>query len=536
MDISRLGAGICSQIPVMTQSVPLTVVPHSRQSVSDVHTVPADYGNGTIQSYITLPVGISQNIHLEYTPTPHASINNELFTLASNTVDTLTQPPTNHNTVAQTLTTSCANHNVVTPFANNVQTTPLPTLATALLSVTATTVISQTSNTKVTSITPAAPPTTTVVTNTVTAQTSASAPSASIIVKQYQPVRPYKGNTPWSTYRDYFERCAKVNNWVTLSDKVQHLSLSLEGQAADILKDINDNSPTAYEDIWAALSRRFGDIDEPREAMRRFDNRRQLDHESIAEYEQALRTLYRQGWPNSTPDHKDQTLKRRFEDDFLSSDLTQYLRLHTRDANFTETVQHPRRFIASAEVQKPKKSNVRIASPAHETVSSVSTVSQPVIDRLQHIEEMITTIQCASASNTNQVRIILNHHGLSTSQTQVSHRVYGKIIIPVVHPDLHHNGSLPHREISDHHVQREGIQHRGSLLIPTTPQDVPMEHNVADVGYVISQDVTQTDTRTSQTLLHLHRVPGHVAFVDNLDVILIFTHRTRVPLRIHHKR
>ena len=153
----------------MTQSVPLTVVPHSRQSVSDVHTVPADYGNGTIQSYITLPVGISQNISHGYTPTPHASINNELSTLASNTVNTLTQPPTNHNTVAQTLTTSCANHNVVTPFSNNVQTTPLSTLATALLSVTANTVISQTSNTDVTSITPAAPPTTTVVTNTVTA-------------------------------------------------------------------------------------------------------------------------------------------------------------------------------------------------------------------------------------------------------------------------------------------------------------------------------------------------------------------------------
>jgi len=101
-----------------------------------------------------------------------------------------------------------------------------------------------------------------------------------------------------------------------------------------------------------------------------------------------------------------------------------------------------------------------------------------------------------------KLRIMLNHHGLSTSQTQVSHRVYGKIIIPVVHPDLHHNGSLPHREISDHHVQREGIQHRGSLLIPTTPQDVFLEHNVADVGYVISQNVTQTDTRTSQTLLH----------------------------------
>ena len=71
--------------------------------------------------------------------------------------------------------------------------------------------------------------------------------------------------------------------------------LSLEGSAAELLKDIDDSSPTLYSDIWAALKRRFGDVDEGREAMRKFETRRQAEGETVAKFEQALRTLYRLG-------------------------------------------------------------------------------------------------------------------------------------------------------------------------------------------------------------------------------------------------
>ena len=39
--------------------------------------------------------------------------------------------------------------------------------------------------------------------------------------------------------------------------------------------------------------------------MRRFDNRRQLDNESLQEYEQALRLLHREAWPNKTNEQRD---------------------------------------------------------------------------------------------------------------------------------------------------------------------------------------------------------------------------------------
>ena len=53
--------------------------------------------------------------------------------------------------------------------------------------------------------------------------------------------------------------------------------LALEDSAAEILKDVEDSSPSVYTDIWSQLARRFGMTDGPREAMRRFDNRRQQD-------------------------------------------------------------------------------------------------------------------------------------------------------------------------------------------------------------------------------------------------------------------
>ena len=115
--------------------------------------------------------------------------------------------------------------------------------------------------------------------------------------------------------------------------------MALEGPALDILKEVDETAPTAYADIWHALSRRFGHIDDKRDAMRRFDLRKQGDSETLVEFEQALRTLYREAWPDSDTRQRDQALKRRFEDGLISVEMTQYLRLHTLDDTFEDTVQ-----------------------------------------------------------------------------------------------------------------------------------------------------------------------------------------------------
>ena len=161
---------------------------------------------------------------------------------------------------------------------------------------------------------------------------------------------------------------------------------------AEVLKEINDNSPTAYQDIWKALSRRFGEVDEVRESMRKFENRKQLDSETVVEYEQALKNLYRLAWPKATPEQKDMAFKTRFEEGLNNSDMQQYLRLHAMSDTFENTEQKARRCAASIEAPKTKRS-VRITTPPfHESVQIISD-DNFLIQRMDRIENMVRSLQ-----------------------------------------------------------------------------------------------------------------------------------------------
>ena len=70
---------------------------------------------------------------------------------------------------------------------------------------------------------------------------------------------------------------------------MQNLALALEGPAVECSREVREDEVGAYERIWMILAHRFGHLDEPERAMRRFDSRRQLEGESMTEYEQALR-------------------------------------------------------------------------------------------------------------------------------------------------------------------------------------------------------------------------------------------------------
>jgi len=122
-----------------------------------------------------------------------------------------------------------------------------------------------------------------------------------VLIKQFQQPKPYSGATSWKGYRKYFERLAAVNGWATPEQKVEQLALALEGPATEVLRDLDTSQPQAYNMIWEAMARRFGSLDGAREAMRRFDSRRQEDNETIPDFEQALRTLHREAWPTATP-------------------------------------------------------------------------------------------------------------------------------------------------------------------------------------------------------------------------------------------
>ena len=230
------------------------------------------------------------------------------------------------------------------------------------------------------------------VTTAATAAAAASLSLPTLVVKQPQLPKPYNAQSSWKSFRDHFDRVCRVNDWTTLTDKVQHLSLALEGPAAEVLKNVDETSTTAYDDIWALLARRFGQTDAPRDAMRRFDVRRQMDGESIPEFEAALRVLYREEWPHASAVQRDSTLKRRFEEGVLNLKLREYLRLHAPDDDFAASVLRARYFVETREITRPKKC-VRIITPPpdHTSDTVVADDDSSFIQRLlKGIKDMMT--------------------------------------------------------------------------------------------------------------------------------------------------
>jgi len=117
-----------------------------------------------------------------------------------------------------------------------------------------------------------------------------------VVVKQPQPTKSYSGQTSWKQYKEYFTRLALCNGCSTDIEKAQNLLVAMEAAAAETIRGLTAEK---YDVIWENLSRRFGHIDEPECAKRRFDATRQLESETIAVFEQGLRTIFREAWPTA---------------------------------------------------------------------------------------------------------------------------------------------------------------------------------------------------------------------------------------------
>jgi len=102
-----------------------------------------------------------------------------------------------------------------------------------------------------------------------------AAPAAPIVVvKQPQPTKPYTGQTSWKSYKEYFTRLPLCNGWTTEVEKAQNLLIAMEGAAAETVRGLITDKDEDYDLICENLSRRFGHIDEPERAKRRFDNKK----------------------------------------------------------------------------------------------------------------------------------------------------------------------------------------------------------------------------------------------------------------------
>jgi len=139
----------------------------------------------------------------------------------------------------------------------------------------------------------------------------------------------------------------------------------MDGAACEAVRGLKAEQDSDLALIWEALDRRFGYVDEPQRAMRRFDMRTQLEGESLAAFEQSLRILHREAWPkvDIKSSEADSLLRRKFVDSIQDLDLQKYLRLHAATDDFATTVSKARHFMDASELARTaKKPAIRTTS------------------------------------------------------------------------------------------------------------------------------------------------------------------------------
>jgi len=225
-----------------------------------------------------------------------------------------------------------------------------------------------------------------------------------VVVKQNIPAKPYAGTTSRKSFQQHFLRVCQINGWLSQQERVQYLTLSLEGPAADVLRDIDEHADSAWSQIWEALRRRFGTMDDERDAMHRFETCKQGDDMSIPEFEQKLRILHHDAWPQTTVDQRNANLKSRFQDGLLSLEMRQFLRLHARNDTFEDTVAKARQFLSAAEATKPK-TVIRIVTDADNNAAQPSlTTEQALLKGFESLGNKLDNIlTLRSATETDQL-------------------------------------------------------------------------------------------------------------------------------------
>ena len=163
-----------------------------------------------------------------------------------------------------------------------------------------------------------------------------SQPVPTVVVRPPTTPKLYKGDASYKAYKEYFERLSVCNGWTTPIEKAQNLIISLDGPAAETVRGLEIKQDQDYETIWELLRKRFSYVDDPERQKRLFDTRKQQENESVAMFEQALRSLFREAWPKTdikSPD-ADSNLQRHFVNNLRDSALQNHLRLHARTDTF----------------------------------------------------------------------------------------------------------------------------------------------------------------------------------------------------------
>lgn len=217
-----------------------------------------------------------------------------------------------------------------------------------------------------------------------------------MVVKQSEPVRLYTGANSYKACMEYFERICVCDDWKSPRSAPVTFWLLWMVPPPKLYVGLRPRrTPTLH--TFGKPWPRFGFVDEPERAVRRFDVRKQLEEETLAVSEQNFRMLHREAWVKTdikSPE-ADSVLRRKFVDKILDIELQKYLRLRAASDDFVTTVIKAGYFVDASELSRTAK------KPAIRTTSTVNyqTIVDGVVKAVLHNQGRAAEINVIHAPN-----------------------------------------------------------------------------------------------------------------------------------------
>ena len=216
----------------------------------------------------------------------------------------------------------------------------------------------------------------------------------------------FDGKGSWPEFLVHFESVANLNSWNN-REKSQYLSISLRGEACQVMRFLQPQEKQHYDSLVAALSRRFNPGNRTELYRVQLRNRVRQDRESIPQLAQSIRHLTLQAYPQANGDLFEVLCRDHFLDALSDSDL-RFKVYQAQTKTFDEAVavaiqmeafqqadkHQSRRYVRKLEVVAP-------TSPIDDTVRDVAAVSKQtdklsnsaIMDQLESLTKIVKELQ-----------------------------------------------------------------------------------------------------------------------------------------------
>eukprot|EP00117_Sycon_ciliatum_P041308 scpid45019/ scgid30243/ len=143
----------------------------------------------------------------------------------------------------------------------------------------------------------------------------------------------YDGVGDWVEYLQYFNQCARVNEWNDVQ-KAQYLAVRLRGAAQKFVATVPEARRMEWPQVVEDLSRRFAPPETARQYKSQFRTRRRKPEEDVSRLADDLRSLVHRAYPTMGGDVQEELVR----DQLIDSMTPDRLRLRLQE-NAQRTVQ-----------------------------------------------------------------------------------------------------------------------------------------------------------------------------------------------------